>query len=97
MKIVFLTRFDPKSINSWSGTLYHIYHKLKEKHNVEIIGTEILRQIETFSKNNFSIKSTKKNGLVVRNFEKLNRLLSERINRLNCDLMFFGDILEEEW
>jgi len=92
MKIVFLTRFDPKSINSWSGTMYHIYHKLKEKHNVEIIGTEILGQIESFSKNNFSIKSTKKNGLVVRNFEKLNRLLSERINRLNCDLAFFGDI-----
>jgi len=45
MNFIFLTRFDPKDLNSWSGTLYNIYHKLKEKHTIEIIGTELLNQL----------------------------------------------------
>jgi len=32
MNIVFPAMLDPKDINNWSGTLYHIYHKLKKKH-----------------------------------------------------------------
>ena len=89
MKIVFLTRFDPKDINNWSGTLYHMYNKLKEKHIIEIVGTEIISQLASFSKYNFQSKSFLS---IDRYFEKLNKLLSERINALNCDMVFFGDL-----
>jgi len=42
MNILFLTRFNPRDIHIWSGTFFHIYNKLQERHNVEILGTEIL-------------------------------------------------------
>jgi hypothetical protein len=42
MNILFLTRSDPKDINIWSGTLYYIYHQLKQKHHVEVMGAELL-------------------------------------------------------
>lgn len=90
MKIVFLTRHNPNDINDWSGTLYHIYQKLKEKHTIEVIGTEIIGQLGLFSKGNFS------SGTFIhsdRYINRLGRLLSEQINRLNFDLIFFGDLL----
>ena len=89
MKIAFLTRHDPTNINCWSGTLYHMYHKLKERHMVEIIGMEILPQFLFFTKDNFPT-----NFFIPadRNIQLLGRLLSERINLLNYDLIFLGDI-----
>ena len=54
MNILFLTRHDTKNINLWSGTCFHMYKKLKEKHHVLVIGTEILNQVYHFSKGNFS-------------------------------------------
>lgn len=49
MNVLFLSKYDPKNIYNWSGTLYHIYHKLKEKNTIEIIGTEIIEQLNLFS------------------------------------------------
>ena len=54
MNIVFLTRFDPQNINNWSGTLYYMYNKLGEKHNLKIIGPEIVEQLTFFISNNSS-------------------------------------------
>ncbi len=48
MNILFLTRFDPENINNWSGTLYYMYNKLGEKHNLKIIGPEIVEQLTFF-------------------------------------------------
>ena len=90
MKIVFLTRYDPKDINHWSGTLYHMYHQLKKEHHVEIIGTEILCQHKLFVNRNFN----RHYFLVVdRHTKNIGQLLSERINILQFDLVFFGDLL----
>ena len=89
MNIVFLTRLEPRNIKNWSGTLYYIYGKLKEKHKVEIIGTEIIYQLASFSDQNFSTDTFIQ---VDRYLTKLNRLLSERINSLNFDLVFYGDL-----
>lgn len=55
MNIVSLTRFNLNDINDWSGTSYHIYNKLKEKNNIEIIGPEILKQLSLFQNGNFQI------------------------------------------
>ena len=89
MRILFITRLDPKNKNAWSGTLYQIYAKLKEKHSVEIAGTDIIKQLRLFSKDSFSDDTFL---LVDRYISKLNALLSERINFLDFDLVFFGDI-----
>ena len=53
MNILFLTIFDSLDAKVWSGTLFHIHHKLKEKHHVETIGAGILMQLELFAKDNF--------------------------------------------
>ena len=90
MKIFFLTRFDANDIHLWSGSLYHIYKIIKKKHNVEIIGTEILDQIIFFSKENFLEVITFPSS---KYFYKLSRLLTERTNKLNFNLIFFGDFL----
>lgn len=90
MKIVFLTRYDPKDINHWSGTLYHMYHQLKKEHHIEIIGPELLGQLNLFTSGNFP----KVHFLADDRYVKvLGRMLSERINMLKCDLIFFGDLL----
>ena len=89
MNIVFLTRYNPNDINTWSGTLYHLYNKLKDKHTIKIIGTEILGQLDSFVKGNFSVSAfIHGDGYAY----GLGRLLSERINALDYDLIFFGDI-----
>ena len=90
MNILFLSRSDPRNINNWSGTLYYIYNKLKEMHHVEIMGTELLDQLEVFVKGNFLKNSSLSTNKYIKN---LNRILSERINLLNLDLVFFGDLL----
>jgi len=89
MNIIFLTKYDPRDLNNWSGTLYHIYQKLKEKHNVEIIGPEILKQLALFKSVNFPAKTFFPDDRYVKN---MGRLLSERINTLGYDLLFFGDL-----
>ena len=89
MNIVFLTRYDPNDINDWSGTSYHIYHKIKEKHTIEIVGSEILGQLDLFARKNFPCDKLFASDRYVKN---LGLLLSERINRLGCDLIFFGDL-----
>lgn len=90
MNILFLTRFDPGNINNWSGTLYYMYNKLREKHNIEIFGTELLKQLEFFTNNN---NSRQEIIHIDKYIHRLNELLSERINRSNFDLIFFGDLL----
>ncbi len=89
MNIIFLARDDPKDIHNWSGTLYHIYHKLIEKHHVEIIGTELFDQLFVFRNGNFPQDFFLLQDRYVKN---LGRLLSERINALKFDLLFFGDL-----
>lgn len=90
MNIIFLIRFDPKDINSWSGTSYYMYNKLKEKHNIEVIGTEILAQLGFSTRGNFL---TDKSVIIDKYIKNINRILSERISKLNFDLIFFGDLL----
>jgi len=90
MNIVFLTRYYPEDINNWSGILYYVYHKLKERHRVEIIGPEILKQLSQFRAGNVSSNTFSHPYWYV---NSLGRLLSERINACECDLLFFGDLL----
>ena len=87
MKIVFLTRYDPKDINHWSGTLYHMYHQLKKEHHVEIMGTEILYQQKLFTNGNFRGNFFSTTDRYVKN---LGQLLSEHINILQFDLVFLA-------
>ena len=88
MNIVFLTRYDPNNLNIWSGTLLHVNSKLKEKHNIVIIGSEIFKQFRVFSIDNIA------NEIVFpsKHLNVINKLLSERINNLDFDLVFFGDL-----
>lgn len=44
MKIAFLSSITPLNIQSWSGTLYHMYTHLKEKHNIEWVGGNIYKE-----------------------------------------------------
>ena len=90
MKIVFLTRLYLQDVNIWSGTLSHIYQKLKESHRVEIIGTEIFNQLSFFQSGNFPANTFIPADRYVK---PLGRLLSERINHLECDLVFLVDFL----
>ena len=90
MNIIFLNYGDPNDINQWSGTLYHIYHKLKERHNVVVVGTEIYRQMNVYYSANF------KRGAFIpvdRYMGTINRLLSERLSHfVDFDVVFFGEI-----
>jgi len=70
--------------------LYHIYHRLKEKHTVEIIGTEILSQLAAFARGNFAANTFVP---LDRYVKSMGRLLSEHINALGYDLIFYGDLL----
>lgn len=90
MNIIFLTQFDPRNINNWSGTLYHIYNKLKDNHNIEIVGIEVIDQLSVFTRRNYSEDTFVP---IDRYIRILNRLLSERIDLLHFDLIFFGDLL----
>lgn len=67
-----------------------MYHQLKKKHHIEIIGPELLRQLYFFFIGNFP-----KNYILPdeRYVKIIGRLLSERINMLKGDLVFFGDLL----
>lgn len=89
MNILFLTRYDPSDINTWSGTLFHIYNKLKEDHHVIPLGMEVINQLGFFTKDNFQRKDP---GNEYRYIKIINKLLSERINKIDCDLIFFGDL-----
>jgi len=89
MNILFLTRSNPLDINAWSGTLYHIFNKLKEHHNVIPIGMGLLDQLYFFVEKNFSQKNT---NFEFRYIKILNKILSERINKIDFDLIFFGDL-----
>lgn len=90
MNLLSLTRFDPRDVNAWSGTLYHMYYKLKEKHTVEIMGIELLNQLRYFTKDNFPRKESVPSDKYVLTIDQL---LSERIKAANADLLFFGDLL----
>jgi len=89
MDIIFLTRFDPNDIKNWSGIPCNIYHQLKKRHSIKIIGLDLLEQLTTFTKINFSANTFVAVDRYVKHF---GRLLSERINALKCDLVFFGDL-----
>ena len=88
MNIVFLTRFDPQNRKIWSGTLFYIYNKLREKHIIEIIGSEIFGQLNLFTKDIFADETND----ALNYYNKINKLLSERIKNLDFDLVFFGDL-----
>jgi len=90
MKILFLSRFNPGNIDVWSGTLFHIYYKLKEKHHVVEMGAEIIGYLKLFTMGNFHNDYFLSTDRYV---ERLGKLLSERINALKCDLIFFGDLI----
>ena len=87
MNILFFTRYDPKDINNWSGTLYYMFHKLREKHHVEILGTELLGQLLYFSKENYLEDYFLPVDRYVKN---ISCILSERVNALEFDLIFLA-------
>jgi len=89
MKIGFLSRYDPKNINIWSGSLYHIFHKMMEQNQVEIIGNEILNQLSLFTRANFPSNTFIP---VDRYSRSLGQLVSERIDLFEFDLLFLGDL-----
>lgn len=87
MNILFLTSLNPYDISCWSGTIFHLFHALDKKHNVRVLGQNMLFQTAYYSQKNFLYNNS---------FEKyspiLGKLCSEQINLLNCDLIFFGDL-----
>ena len=67
-----------------------MYNKLKENHNIEIVGIEVIDQLSVFTRRNYSEDTFVP---IDRYIRILNRLLSERIDLLHFDLIFFGDLL----
>jgi glycosyltransferase involved in cell wall biosynthesis len=66
-----------------------MYKELSKHHHIEIMGNELLRQLSVFEKDIFPENQIISSG---KHIECLNRLLSERINALCCDVVFFGDL-----
>lgn len=89
MNILFLSRSNPKDIHNWSGTLYHMYHELSKRYRVETMGNEILKQLNVFRTGSLS-----ENIFIPadRYSKDMNRILSERINATDCDVVFHGDL-----
>lgn len=87
MNILFLSSTNPADINVWSGTLYHMWNKLKEKHTVSWIGGELLPQADIFAKGNFE-----ESAYLERYTRIYGKLLSERVKNSPADLLFKGDI-----
>lgn len=83
MRIAYLSDYSPENINIWSGTPYHIFHALKNNHDVEWIGGGLISGAKwhhIFVDNYHSFH--------VENYTKeIGRLLSERINRGNFDIV----------
>lgn len=67
-----------------------MYHELKKKHHVEIMGTEILKQLTEFKEGNLPNSNL---TVSYRYIESINRILSERVNASGCDVVFFGDLM----
>lgn len=87
MNIAFLTTLNPNDINSWSGTTFYVLNALKVRHNVKVIGMNMLSQTSYYSKKNFFTKSSFNRYSPV-----LGNLCKEQIKEFsNCDLIFFGD------
>lgn len=88
MNIAFLTTLNPNDINSWSGTTFNVFNTLKKRHNVKVVGINMLLQLASYSSGNFSGKST-----IDRYSQILGNLCSEQIKLFSgCDLIFFGDL-----
>ena len=68
MNIIFLSRRDPTDISNWSGTLFYMYHKLREKNHVKIMGCEILRQLASFTNGNLPNDFFRLSDRYVKNF-----------------------------
>ncbi len=45
MKIAFLSSLDPNNINHWSGTLYFIFQSLRQNHEVQWMGGDIIGKV----------------------------------------------------
>lgn len=89
MNILFLSRFDMEDMQVWSGTAYHVYKKLQETHTLKSMGKELIPQLECYRSRNFPSGYRPTNP---GSAEILCRLLSERIQAMNCDVVFFGDL-----
>lgn len=88
MNIAFLITLNPNDINSWSGTTFHVLNALKKRHNIKVIGPNMLSQVAYYSQKNFSTK-----GSFNKYSSILGSLCKEQINLFpNCDLIFFGDL-----
>lgn len=87
MKIVFLSALDPFNSNVWSGTLKHIQQKLSETNELIWVGGSILEQAKAFS-----IFNRLKNKNLEFYTKIFGKILTERIERIDADLIFFGDI-----
>jgi glycosyltransferase involved in cell wall biosynthesis len=88
MNIIFLTTLNPYDINNWSGTTYHLLRALSKKHNVTVIGHNILAQAAYYAKDNFFEKYPFENYSSV-----LGKLCTEQIERMHkCDVIVFGDL-----
>lgn len=85
MNIVFLTTLNPYDINNWSGTTSHLLQALSKKHNVKVIGHNILTQSAYYVKDNFLKKQSFENYAPV-----FGKLCAELIS--DSDLIFFGDL-----
>lgn len=84
MNIAFLTTLNPNDINSWSGTTFNVFNTLKKRHNVKVVGINMLLQLASYSSGNFSGKST-----IDRYSQILGNLCSEQIKLFSgCDLIF---------
>lgn len=88
MNIAFLTTLNPYDVNSWSGTTFHVFNALKKRHNVKVIGLNMLSQTTYYSQRNFTDKSS-----INKYSPVLGTLCKEQISLFfNCDLIFFGDL-----
>ncbi|MDD4697838.1 MAG: glycosyltransferase [Fermentimonas sp.] len=87
MKIIFLSNLDPFNNNVWSGTLKNIQQKLSESNELIWVGGRILEQAKAFS-----IYNRLKNKNLEFYAKIYAKILTERIERIDADLIFFGDI-----
>lgn len=89
MNIIFFSSLNPKDINSWSGTTWHILKALEKSNNITIIGTYMLNQAVYFTANNFSKSNAYEDYSPL-----FGKVCSELINSVrDIDLIFFGDLL----
>lgn len=88
MKIAFLSSLNPADKSNWSGTLYAIYHTLKQAHDVRWIGGEVLRKLQRV----YEIQQGNRQKLFLEKYsEKIGDALAKEVRNDTYDLIVARD------